>query len=365
MHPAPPAPSPDPAPQTPRPRGLQPSARASGARGQAARFTPGWGERNRTRAVLRGNPQLHAQAGVGGCGVILCPPGRCNAPGEDRVLRPPGQSTASGPCPRCPAAREEKEESIPCVRNPTRILISAAPRRGALIAHNWAASCWKLKGAGWGMRQRWKGGSRAGRAGVWEGKGAEVGVRRGRTPGPQVRMENPARREPSRPGCRVFFLDGNAEGLVLICLHYPFHSSFKSTKYTFPLRCPPRHSRQKKSNFPQFAPNSSPLPSAPFVPSPLSEALSPQRVARRWLRDPKSVRKGPQKANFHGHPVIQQRLRARKWPSTKTPQHPPGTCSLPAPEHPRFMQEEHRANHPRQSPQPQGSSSLRRQAEWF
>lgn len=92
------------------------------------------------------------------------------------MLRPPGQSTALGPCPRCPAAREEKEESIPCVRNPRRILISAAPRRGALIAHNWAASCWKLKGAGWGMRRRWwKGAPGLGEPGFGKEKGQKWG----------------------------------------------------------------------------------------------------------------------------------------------------------------------------------------------
>lgn len=70
---------------------------------------------------------------------------------------------------------------------------------------------------------------------------------------------------------------GNAEGLVLICLHYPFHSSFKSTKYTFPLRCPPRCSRQKKSNFPQFAPNSSPpFPGRPPAPLPF-QPVDPNR----------------------------------------------------------------------------------------
>lgn len=88
------------------------------------------------------------------------------------------------------------------------------------------------------------------------------------------KWKNLAPREPRRTGGCIFSWRGNAEGLVLICLHYPFHSSFKSTKYTFPLRCPPRRSRQKKSNFPQFAPNSSPLPSAPSSPSPISEPLN-------------------------------------------------------------------------------------------
>jgi len=65
-----------------------------------------------------------------------------------------------------------------------------------------------------------------------------------------------------RDGLLPSFRRGTAEGPVLIRLHYPFHSSFKSTKYTFPLRCPPRRHRQKKSNFPQFAPHPSPLPPA-------------------------------------------------------------------------------------------------------
>lgn len=87
-------------------------------------------------------------------------------------------------------------------------------------------------------------------------------------------MEKSSAARAETDGLLYFFSwRGTAEGLVLICLHYPFHSSFKSTKYTFPLRCPPRRSRQKKSNFPQFAPNSSPLPSAPSSPSPISEAF--------------------------------------------------------------------------------------------
>lgn len=74
----------------------------------------------------------------------------------------------------------------------------------------------------------------------------------------------------------------------MICLHYPFHSSFKSTKYTFPLRCPPLRRRQKKSNFPQFALNSSPLPPALRPPSELHGGTE-----------------GPQRL-ISGHPVMQQ-----------------------------------------------------------
>lgn len=108
----------------------------------------------------------------------------------------------------------------------------------------------------------------------------------------QVQMEKP-QCEPRRTDRLLLLLDfflffsqrGNAEGLVLICLHYPFHSSFKSTKYTFPLCCPPRCSRQKKSNFKQFAPNSSLLPS-PGALQPLS-LPSHSIPAQTALRAPK------------------------------------------------------------------------------
>lgn len=93
----------------------------------------------------------------------------------------------------------------------------------------------------------------------------------------KILIASPGRRAAGYFFYFFFSQRGNAEGLVLIRLHYPFHSSFKSTKYTFLLRCPPRCSRQKKSNFPQFAPNSSPpLPGRPPAPLPF-QTLDPSR----------------------------------------------------------------------------------------
>lgn len=124
--------------------------------------------------------------------------------------------------------------------------LSTSLARAALMGCNWAAG--RGKGAVQGK------------------KGSEWGA----GPGWGFRWKRSAVRA-KRDGLLPSFRRGTAEGPVLIRLHYPFHSSFKSTKYTFPLRCPPRRHRQKKSNFPQFAPNPSPLPPAL---RPLSELCS-------------------------------------------------------------------------------------------
>lgn len=159
----------------------------------------------------------------------------------------------------------------------------------------------------------------------------------------ESKWKNLVPREPRRTGCCIFSWRGNAKGLVLICLHYPFHSSFKSTKYTFPLHCPPCCSRQKKSNFPQFAPNSYPLPSAPLSPSPISEPFEPQPVApaggwespgsrgQTGAETPKKPPLNQIPAAFRGDPLLPTSLVQEEHPTDCLQQESPNTplCRQP------------------------------------